>query len=113
MGHSDTKMILRIYDHVTENRAAEQMKKLDSMRSAAVWVYDKFTTNEGIFMRDYADLCQYLNGEDIEINGKIVKTPQNPPCIIVNYVLFLVRNKKVFFRAGWKSPPAVNLRMTG
>ena len=62
--------------------------------------YDKFTTNEGIFMRDYADLCQYLNGEDIEINGKIVKTPQNPPCIIVNYVLFLVRNKKVFFRAG-------------
>jgi site-specific recombinase XerD len=35
MGHSDTKMILRIYDHVTENRAAEQMKKLDSMRSAA------------------------------------------------------------------------------
>ena len=42
----------------------------------------------------------YLNGEDIEINGKIVKTPQNPPCIIVNYVLFLVRNKKVFFRAG-------------
>ena len=44
-------------------------------------------------MLDYADLCQYLNGE-------IVKTPQNPPCIIVNYVLFLVRNKKVFFRAG-------------
>ena len=51
-------------------------------------------------MRDYADLCQYLNGEDIEINGKIVKTPQNPPCIIVNYVLFLVRNKKVFFSSG-------------
>ena len=51
-------------------------------------------------MRDYADLCQYLNGEDIEINGKIVKTPQNSPCIIVTYVLFLVRNKKVFFRAG-------------
>ncbi len=41
-----------------------------------------------------------FHGEDIEINKKIVKTPQNPPCIIVNYVLFLVRNKKVFFRAG-------------
>ena len=29
-------MILKVYDHITENRAKEQMKKLDSMRSVAV-----------------------------------------------------------------------------
>lgn len=36
MGHSGTKMILKIYDHVTPERAKEQMKKLDSVRTAVV-----------------------------------------------------------------------------
>lgn len=78
MGHSDTKMILRIYDHVTENRAAEQMKKLDSMRSAAVWVYDKFTTNKRIFMRIYAAICEIHRKKEPKNREKLLKIPKIP-----------------------------------